>query len=180
MAVGQNLMGTFWEDYHLLKGFLGSSGVRGFDPLPYSYYQYCSVFNDFRGVFGGFDMFWFKTLGLFNMLFSLVHLSWNKHHFLQSSCRRTTDLPRLYWGNRSRNIQTQSHINSFHNAVKPTHRPHNPRNIPNDSGKQKHIKHVLFSVTNQTNDYKHLNRHWFLCCDAHNQTIQNHQRKGNW
>ena len=26
---------TFWEDYHLLKGFLGSWGVRGFDPLPY-------------------------------------------------------------------------------------------------------------------------------------------------
>ena len=34
LSMGQNLMGTFWEDYHLLKGFLGSWGVRGFDPLP--------------------------------------------------------------------------------------------------------------------------------------------------
>ena len=34
VSMGQNLMGTFWEDYHLLKGFLGSWGVRGFDPLP--------------------------------------------------------------------------------------------------------------------------------------------------
>ena len=38
MAVGQNLMGTFWEDYHLLKGFLGSWGVRGFDPLPHQFH----------------------------------------------------------------------------------------------------------------------------------------------
>ena len=35
MAVGQNLLGTFWEDYHLLKGFFRVMGGTGFDSLPY-------------------------------------------------------------------------------------------------------------------------------------------------
>ena len=35
LAMGQNLMGTFWEDYHLLKGLSGSWGVQRFDPLPF-------------------------------------------------------------------------------------------------------------------------------------------------
>ena len=33
MAVGQNLIiSTFWEDYHLLKGFGSLGASRGFDP----------------------------------------------------------------------------------------------------------------------------------------------------
>ena len=35
LAMGQNLLGTFLGRLPLLKGFLGSPGVRGFDPLPF-------------------------------------------------------------------------------------------------------------------------------------------------
>ena len=39
-------MSTFWEDHHLLKGFLGSWGVRGFEPLPFFGFKCFNRFDD--------------------------------------------------------------------------------------------------------------------------------------